>query len=140
MEYLLGQGPQPGAYTLEQPGGYPDLRGMMTWSINWDAVSACDGANSYAENYERIFDDQSTGIASAPVDDILLFPNPAVNELRVAGFVPLTLLDQQGREVWRATNNGAHGIIDVSGLELGMYTLVGEAHGHRTTRRFVKAL
>lgn len=23
MEYLLGQGPQPGAYTLQQPGGYP---------------------------------------------------------------------------------------------------------------------
>jgi hypothetical protein len=140
MEYLLGDGAQPGAYTLVQAGGYPALRGMMTWSINWDAVSACDGIYSYAETFERIFDDQSTGIASMPADDILLFPNPAVNELRVTGMVPLTLSDQQGREVWRATNNRTSGVIDVSGLELGMYTFVGEAHGHRTTRRFVKAL
>ncbi len=139
MRYLLGEGPQPGSYTLAQAGGYPALRGMMTWSINWDAVSQCDGAYSFAENFERIFDDQSTGIASTPVDDILLFPNPALNDLRVTGFVPLTLLDQQGREVWRATNNEAPRIIDVSGLSPSVYTLVGEAHGHRTICRFVKA-
>ena len=36
MEYLLGEGPQAGSYALVQAGGYPDLRGMMTWSINWD--------------------------------------------------------------------------------------------------------
>ncbi|MBK7383908.1 MAG: chitinase [Flavobacteriales bacterium] len=60
VEYLLGTGTQPGSYTLVQPGGYPMLRGMMTWSINWDAASACNGANSYAENFERIFGDIST--------------------------------------------------------------------------------
>jgi chitinase len=26
-----------GAYVLRKPGGYPGLRGIMTWSVNWDA-------------------------------------------------------------------------------------------------------
>jgi chitinase len=35
--YLIGRGPQPGSYKLQTPGGYPNLRGFMTWSINWDS-------------------------------------------------------------------------------------------------------
>ena len=27
-----------GRYTLRRPGGYPTFRGVMTWSINWDAA------------------------------------------------------------------------------------------------------
>lgn len=34
IKYLRGNGPKPGNYTLVQSGGYPNLRGMMTWSIN----------------------------------------------------------------------------------------------------------
>jgi chitinase len=28
-----------GQYTLRRPRGYPSFRGVMTWSINWDATS-----------------------------------------------------------------------------------------------------
>ena len=60
INYLRGDGPQPGSYVLD--GTYPDLRGMMTWSINWDAISTCnDNAYEYAQNYEDIFG-ISTGI------------------------------------------------------------------------------
>ncbi len=55
IDYLRGTGPRPGNYTLSLAGGYPTLRGMMTWSVNWDAVSTCNGAYSYATNYQRIF-------------------------------------------------------------------------------------
>ncbi|HAP01750.1 MAG TPA: chitinase [Bacteroidetes bacterium] len=55
IDYLRGTGPRPGAYTLSLAGGYPALRGMMTWSVNWDAVGSCNGVYSYAENYQRIF-------------------------------------------------------------------------------------
>ena len=55
IDYLRGTGPRPGNYTLSLSGGYPTLRGMMTWSVNWDAVSTCNGAYSYATNYQRIF-------------------------------------------------------------------------------------
>lgn len=60
IDYLRGDGPQPGSYVLD--GSYPDLRGMMTWSINWDAVSTCNAnAYEYAQSYEDIFG-LSTGI------------------------------------------------------------------------------
>jgi len=55
MNYLMGKGPKPGTYTLVTAGGYPDLKGMMTWSVNWDAVSTCASFYQYADNYQRIF-------------------------------------------------------------------------------------
>ena len=55
IDYLRGTGPQPGSYALAQTGGYPPLRGMMTWSVNWDAVSTCGSAYQFARNYIRIF-------------------------------------------------------------------------------------
>ena len=53
MDYLLGKGPKPGSYTLEQAGGYPTLEGMMDWSINYDKFCSND---SYAVNFDNIFD------------------------------------------------------------------------------------
>jgi chitinase len=55
VDYLMGTGPKPGTYTLFQPAGYPELRGMMTWSVNWDAVNTCASVYQFAENYVRIF-------------------------------------------------------------------------------------
>lgn len=55
VDYLRGTGPKPGAYTRISPSGYPNLRGMMTWSVNWDAVSTCGPAYEFANNFETIF-------------------------------------------------------------------------------------
>ncbi len=55
VNYLLGKGPRPGQYTLVNSGGYPNLRGMMTWSINWDATQANRTRYSYAALYETLF-------------------------------------------------------------------------------------
>lgn len=55
FNYLLGKGARPGTYTLRESGGYPNLRGLMTWSINWDAVSTCGGRYEFAENYQRLY-------------------------------------------------------------------------------------
>ena len=56
VNYLRGVGPKPGTYTLVQSGGYPTLRGMMTWSMNWDAVATCNTASyKYAQNYQTLF-------------------------------------------------------------------------------------
>ncbi len=58
IDYLLGQGPKPGSYTL-QGGPYPNLGGMMTWSMNWDNSTTCNGsAGEFASNYEAIFGNQ----------------------------------------------------------------------------------
>jgi hypothetical protein len=56
LRYLMGSGPKPGSYTLVNPNGYPNLGGMMTWSINWDNVNTCNNSvGQYAANFERIF-------------------------------------------------------------------------------------
>lgn len=56
INYLRGNGAQPGSYTLVQSGGYPTLAAMMTWSINWDAVTTCNNvAYEYADNFQQIF-------------------------------------------------------------------------------------
>ena len=53
MRYLLGKGPQPGEYSLLQDGGYPDLGGMMTWSINID--ENCEDSYSFVKLYDQLF-------------------------------------------------------------------------------------
>ena len=58
MNYLLGKGPQPGDYTLVG-GPYPDLGGMMTWSVNWDKSATCATEYEYATNYVDIFSDST---------------------------------------------------------------------------------
>lgn len=72
IDYLRGTGIKPGSYTLSIAGGYPTLRGMMTWSINWDAVSTCNGTYSFATNYQRIFSTNTCSTCPTPTN---LFAN-----------------------------------------------------------------
>jgi chitinase len=39
VNYLMTGRPFGGAYQLRRPEGYPSLRGIMMWSINWDAAN-----------------------------------------------------------------------------------------------------
>ena len=55
MNYVMGKGSKPGAYSLVSSNGYPGLKGMMTWSINWDAKEQCNGSYSFAAMYEKVF-------------------------------------------------------------------------------------
>jgi chitinase len=78
LRYLMGTGPKPGTYSLVQTGGYPNLRGMMTWSINWDAVSTCASVYEYAENFSTIFGiTTSTQNWIAEKVNVEIFPNPS---------------------------------------------------------------
>ncbi|MBK8415441.1 MAG: T9SS type A sorting domain-containing protein [Bacteroidetes bacterium] len=76
IDYIRGNGPKPGLYTLTNT--YPDLGGMMTWSINWDAVNTCETSYNYAINFELIF---STPTALSELNSsentVKLFPNPS---------------------------------------------------------------
>ena len=53
MRYLIGEGPQPGSYELIQEGGYPDLKGMMTWSINSD--KGCNPSYGFVDTWSKVF-------------------------------------------------------------------------------------
>lgn len=145
VEYLLGSGPQPGSYTLAQSGGYPTLRGMMTWSINWDAASACNGANSYAENFERIFGDFSTAVVDRPVaGSFLITPNPANDRIVIQGLDRSTctvdILDISGRIVRSELLGRNDASIMITDLTVGTYLLRIESGDTVKSLRFVKEL
>jgi chitinase len=53
IQYLRGLAPKPAHYT--RVSSYPLLRGMMDWSINWDAVATCGARYEYAINFNNIF-------------------------------------------------------------------------------------
>ena len=109
IDYLRGTGPQPGSYVLVQSGGYPDLRGMMTWSVNWDAVAACGASYEYAANYQTIFG-SATFVEQAPSSTgIKIYPNPSTGDLfihteNIAGeMVKLQFYDLLGNRIEERT-------------------------------------
>jgi chitinase len=124
IRYLRGVGPQPGSYVLTNSSGYPDFRGMMTWSINWDAVSSCGVAYEYAQNFEDLFGGGTTTLpgltASSP---FTIYPNPASDLLSIETTEELQqirIIDISGRVVLRTETEKQ---IDVSQLGSGIYQL-----------------
>ena len=84
INYLRGIGPQPGTYILANAGGYPSLRGMMTWSINWDAVSTCASVYEFAGSYQNIFGLPTATDELRGKNDLALFPNPVTDNLTIS--------------------------------------------------------
>ena len=77
INYLRGNGPQPGTYVLSNVSGYPTLRGMMTWSINWDAVSTCASEYQYASDFENIFGMTTNALETVSSPLFEVYPNPS---------------------------------------------------------------
>ncbi|MCD9576608.1 T9SS-translocated chitinase ChiA [Flavobacterium soyae] len=55
-------------YTMQPGGPYPSLRGLMTWSVNWDA-SSCGNSSELSKAYAAYFASQSAAKTLA-LDDI----------------------------------------------------------------------
>ncbi|NOK33734.1 chitinase [Corallococcus exercitus] len=47
LDYLMKGQSFGGTYVLRQAGGYPGFKGLMTWSINWDAFTNFEFSNSH---------------------------------------------------------------------------------------------
>lgn len=125
LDYLLGKGPKPGTYTLVQSGGYPTLRGMMTWSINWDAVNNCSTSSyQYAENFQKIFG-TNTSLADLDQKNIAVFPNPASDKIYITtnsvGNEPCYINDLLGNKIKSVNCTSNKQEVDISNLSNGMY-------------------
>lgn len=53
LNYLTTGASFGGKYELQEPYGYPDFRGIMTWSINWDAKNCHD----FSSNTRSLLDE-----------------------------------------------------------------------------------
>ncbi|HEX2787382.1 MAG TPA: glycosyl hydrolase family 18 protein [Ignavibacteria bacterium] len=115
INYLRGLAPKPAHYTLKG-GPYPTLRGMMTWSINWDAVSTCHPRYEFANNYYAIFHPVGSNINNISSNATTFklhqnYPNPFNPStsirfsLQKTGFVSLKIYDINGKEVAVLINN-----------------------------------
>ncbi len=141
INYLRGNGPQPGTYTLINSSGYPALRGMMTWSINWDASSACAGNNSYAANYETIFGSVSAiALSIYTSDNFKVYPNP-VSDFLYFNFVNLPPAKSEfkiynlfGELVFTGEIYGKNQAINISTLLPGVYYINCGTHSQKVIK------
>lgn len=84
INYLRGTAPKPGTYTLNQTSGYPNLGGLMTWSINWDKVATCNPTSyQYAQNYQSLFGTLETNDVALETEKEFLYPNPATDKIYI---------------------------------------------------------
>lgn len=128
IRYLKGEGPQPGTYTLTQSTGYPDLRGMMTWSINWDAAANCGGVYTFAQNFKNLF---HPTVPDAITDfsqqiNLTLFPNPTSDFFIINGLslnsdhLLVQIFDCNGKLVLQEQGN-SNEHINIQSLHNGIY-------------------
>lgn len=102
INYLRGNGPAPGSYVLQNANAYPNIRGMMTWSINWDAVNTCESAYNFASNFEDIFivpTSKNELISSATTLEV--FPNPSNGSINIV--VPKNVIDITVTDIFGST-------------------------------------
>lgn len=152
IKYLMGTGPKPGTYT--RVNSYPSLRGMMTWSINWDNTTTCHTTRyEFAKNFVRIFAPGSIGVGenTEAVKDFRLnqnYPNPfnpstvisfGVNK---AGHISIVLFDNLGKEIQTLANTfytaGSYQInFNAENLPAGTYYYKLTAGDFTETRKMV---
>jgi len=138
LDYLRGYGIRPGMYELTDPDGYPSLRGMMTWSINWDAVSACGGVYQYADNYERIFEPSSSVSDSEQLLSLSIYPNPTRGDFSIVLPVEnaiVTVVDIMGHQLMKrqVTDN----ITDLQINRAGVYGIYVITEKGLVTRKVI---
>jgi|TARA_B100000795_G_scaffold269852_1_gene260721 chitinase len=131
INYLLGSGAKPGNYTLKN--SYPNLKGLMTWSINTDAKmsssSSCNPSVAYdfAQAFEDIFGTINNSVIEAERKKLNIYPNPASNQVSIdtkelIGEI-ITISDLNGRIVKNLLVNNSNTIIYINDLSNGFYTV-----------------
>jgi len=128
VKYLMGTGPKPGTYTLLQAGGYPNLAGMMTWSLNEDK----DNSYAFALNYASIFG-SSNANCTVSTHELLnenalnIYPNPFHHSITVETNdmigTNLSVYNSVGQEIFSQVVTENKTLLDLSSLSAGMYFL-----------------
>lgn len=139
VHYLRGEGPQPGIYT--RTSTYPSLRGLMTWSINWDAVNTCGPSYEFAQSFEDLFDPSTSVSAAAPVAACIAFPDPSHGELTLrtsSAIRSCTIIDATGRSMKEVDVDPPSDQLTIATVPPGLHTaLLTFVNGRSTTVRFV---
>ncbi|MBI1836534.1 MAG: T9SS type A sorting domain-containing protein [Flavobacteriia bacterium] len=127
IDYLRGNGPKPGNYTLIQNGGYPNLLGLMTWSINWDAIGSCAPSYQFANSFETIFG--IAGLENFENKPFIISPNPSNGMFQIFSTTNIEntniihVFNELGELVYQKNCCNSIENLDLSHLSKGMYTI-----------------
>ena len=128
INYLRGAGPAPGSYILSNAGGYPLFRGLMTWSINWDAVSTCSSSYAFANMYTSIYGSPTLVENIDATNSILtVYPNPGSSILNIvynAEVMPqssISIYNSLGQLISNKSFAADQSQVDITNLPKGIY-------------------
>ncbi|GAA4845757.1 Ig-like domain-containing protein [Algivirga pacifica] len=135
-----------GDYVMVNPNGYPNLRGMMTWSINWDKTVNYEYANSYT-SYFGGASARFAELEVAKAEGVKVYPNPFSNYINIE--LPSTatkgvfaIYDINGKQVYcggmEKVNAKLRGSINTENLESGLYFLSIQTSEEVVTKRLLK--
>ncbi|NDI35828.1 fibronectin type III domain-containing protein [Chengkuizengella sediminis] len=66
LDYLMKGESFGGQYTLQNPEGFPGMRGLMTWSINWDQFNNFEFSSSHRAYLDSFVVEEDTEAPSTP--------------------------------------------------------------------------
>ncbi len=95
--YLMGKISKPSGWSYTLLGSYPNLGGLMTWSINEDKAN-CNGSYQFANTYSQIYPEQ------IKQDQTISFSNIATKTYGDADFTP-TVSASSGLAVTLTSSN-----------------------------------
>ncbi len=92
IDYLRGKAGKPQDVSYLLKSNYPNLAGLMTWSINGDYKSNCSKSWSFAESFKKAFPEEVETSITTPEGFSVgsIYPNPTNGELHFADFEPFS--------------------------------------------------
>lgn len=139
VDYLRGKTGKPSGWKYTLIDTYPDLRGLMTWSINGDKKStSCSGEWTFAEGFKDAFPEEvvMSATEAQAQTTFSIYPNPTSDFIKIetnessSTVVVYSALGQQ-----LATHEiASEGIIDLSAYNKGVYLIAVNG----TVQRVVK--
>jgi len=108
-------------YTLRN-GAHPGLRGVMTWSINWDAVANCASEYEFSDSYNAYFDATASIDENNLNNEISIYPIPVEGKLTITSkhkIQSVKIYNMLGKEMHFIKTPNAS--LDVSFLSSGLY-------------------
>lgn len=126
MKYIQGDITKPVGWDYTLTTSYPDIRGMMTWSLTHDATN-CKGNWKFAEAFESSFPTTITSLDEIKNEKLKIYPNPVKDILHFdiasgsGGFYRVKSL--LGNQVIYGDVESSTVELNVSGLESGTYIL-----------------
>ena len=107
LDYLT-QGISFGGSYNTQGAVYPNLRGAMTWSVNWDKAANCGSEWEYSNNIFSYFN----GLSADTVSPVAIAQNTTLY-LDASGHAPLTT---------SMVDNGSYDNSGITSMELSQYS------------------